>query len=280
MNMQFKIIQFFIFITFTFWICQPKNHSHQEDPCDRYQCIEGGIVRGDTTQKEMSIIFSGDEFADGGNHILEVLNKYHVKASFFFTGNFYRNPDFAGTIRGLIADGHYLGPHSDRHLLYCDWEKRDSLLVTKKEFLDDLEANYREMKRFGISPGDARLFIPPFEWYNDSISKWADEAGYQLFNFTHGTLTNADYTTPDMDAYRSSEEIWQSITDYESTSNYGLNGFIMLIHIGTAPARTDKFYDRLENLILYLTKKSYSFKRIDELLEVGDQNKYSINFQE
>ncbi|MCK5702865.1 MAG: hypothetical protein KAI29_17000, partial [Cyclobacteriaceae bacterium] len=35
--------------------------------------------------------------------------------------------------------------------LYCDWEKRDSLLVSKDEFLLDLENNYKEMKKYGIS---------------------------------------------------------------------------------------------------------------------------------
>ena len=65
-----------------------------------------------------------------------------------------------------------LGAHSDKHLLYCSWEDRDSLLVTKKEFIDDLEGNYAEMAAFGIRREDAGYFLPPYEWYSTQISAW------------------------------------------------------------------------------------------------------------
>ena len=64
---------------------------------------------------------------------------HKIKASFFLTGDFCRNKSNREIIEKLKTDGHYIGPHSDKHLLYCSWEKRDSLLVTKKEFLSDLE---------------------------------------------------------------------------------------------------------------------------------------------
>jgi len=43
----------------------------------------GAIVRGDSTIKELSLVFTGDAFADGADHIRSVLIKYDVKASFF-----------------------------------------------------------------------------------------------------------------------------------------------------------------------------------------------------
>ncbi|WP_254170143.1 polysaccharide deacetylase family protein [Chryseosolibacter histidini] len=195
----------------------------------------------------------------------KTLKRQQVKSSFFFTGNFYRNPSFRGLIRDLRRDGHYLGAHSDKHLLYCDWSVRDSLLVTRTQFLDDLRANYSEMEKFGIRKSDAPYFLPPFEWYNDTISAWTRQEGLQLINFSPGTISHADYTTPDLRNYRSSETIYQSITAYEKQN--GMNGFILLVHIGTAPARTDKFYSRLEELIVYLKKEGYSFSRVDGLLE-------------
>lgn len=236
--------------------------------CTQYQCIHGGIVRGDTTKKELSIVFTGGDYADGGEHILKALKSHDVKGSFFFTGDFYRNPEFKSLIHLIKKANHYLGAHSDKHLLYCDWTKRDSLLVTKHEFLMDFDANYKEMVRFGIKSENAKLFMPPYEWYNDSISHWTKEAGFQIVNFTHGTRTNADYTSPDMTSYQSSAEIWQSIVNYEEKSKLGLNGFIMLIHIGTVPERTDKFYHRLDELIIWLQGKGYQMKRIDELLQL------------
>ncbi|RYG31953.1 MAG: polysaccharide deacetylase family protein, partial [Chitinophagaceae bacterium] len=129
----------------------------------------GGIIRGDSTKKNIALVFTGDEFGDGGNFIDEILRKQKVKASFFLTGRFYRNASFSSTIRQLKRNGHYLGAHSDQHLLYCDWKKRDSLLVTKQQFKNDLEANYAAMKQYGIQEAHARYFLPPYEWYNDTI---------------------------------------------------------------------------------------------------------------
>ena len=39
----------------------------------------------------------------------------------------------------------------------------------------------------------------------------------------------------------------------------GLNGHILLIHLGTSDLRSDKFYDRLDELIEKLLAKGYSF---------------------
>ena len=227
----------------------------------------GGIIRADSTKKEMALIFTGGDDADGGKHIATVLQDYNIQAGFFFTGDFYRDPDKVELIRRLIDDGHYLGPHSDQHLLYCTWENRDSLLVSKPEFVNDMVANYAIMAALGIKSHKIQYFIPPYEWYNQSITNWSSEQGWVLFNNTPGTLSHADYTIPSMKNYRSSDIIWDSIMDYEQNAAQGLNGFLLLIHIGTHPERTDKFYLRIEKLIKYLQQQGYHFLRVDKLLE-------------
>lgn len=152
--------------------------------------------------------------------------------------------------------------------MYCDWTNRDSLLITQSEFIQDLESNYQEMRRLGISKEDALNFLPPFEWYNDLISSWTRALHLQLFNYTPGTLSHADYTTPDMSNFKSSVVIYQNIIDFEKENPAGLNGFILLSHIGTAPQRTDKFYNHLDALITYLKGKGYQFKTISRLLRL------------
>ena len=110
----------------------------------------GAIIRTDKRKKEIHLVFTGHEFADGIETVRKTLNKHNIKAAFFFTGDFYRNPKFKKIIEELKNDGDYLGAHSNKHLLYASWENRDSTLVTKEEFLNDLKANYLEMKKFGI----------------------------------------------------------------------------------------------------------------------------------
>lgn len=219
----------------------------------------GAIVRTDRTKKEIHLVFTGHEFADGGDIIRKVLNKHKVKGMFFFTGDFYRNPKHSALIYNLKKEGNYLGAHSDNHLLYADWTKRDSLLVTRDQFENDLKANYTEMAKFGISKNDAPYFMPPYEWYNEEINSWTNDLGLSLINFTPGTSSNADYTTPDMKNYMDSEKIYNKILEYEKNNRNGLNGFILLSHIGTHPDRTDKFYNKLDQLIKTLKAKGYQF---------------------
>ena len=214
----------------------------------------------------MALVFTGDEFADGGATIAHALQQSGIRASFFFTGRFYRNKRFQSLLDGLQKDGHYLGAHSDAHLLYNDWTARDSLLVTHTQFEQDLEKNYAELKKRGIRKKDAPYFLPPYEWYNDTIAAWTKNMGLQLVNMTPGTLSHADYTTPDAKNYRSADDIYNSIINYEKKSANGLNGFILLLHIGTHSKRTDKLYRHLPKLLTYLKKKEYELVRMDDLL--------------
>jgi peptidoglycan/xylan/chitin deacetylase (PgdA/CDA1 family) len=238
----------------------------RDEASQKFTFERGAIVRGDVTRKEIALVFSGHEFADGGDLVREVMRRERARASFFFTGDFYRREANAALISGLKEDGHYLGPHSDKHLLYCSWENREQLLVSKEEFSEDILRNYQAMEVFGLSREDSPFFIPPYEWYNEEIVDWAKDLGLVLCNFTAGTLSNADYTTPEMSNYRTSARIYESIFDHERTDPHGLNGFILLVHIGAHPDRGDKFYRRLEELLNGLRGKGYRFVGIDELV--------------
>ena len=220
----------------------------------------GAIVRGDNTQKNVYLIFSGDEHAEGFEHVLNVLAKKEIRGYFFLTGNFLRNPDLRSITARIISEGHYLGPHSDKHLLYVPWDNRDSLLITHSVFMEDLNNNIREIAGFGVNPDAITLFLAPYEWYNRQIADWTREAGMRLVNFTPGTGTNADYTTPEMSNYKSSEELMERLLRFENSEPGGLGGAILLIHPGTDPARKDKFYYRLEELIEVLTGMGYNLK--------------------
>ena len=116
----------------------------------------------DTTKKNIYLCFTAHDFSDGFDTITAVLSQHKIKASFFLTGDFCRNKANKKIIDRLRTDGHYIGPHSDKHLLYCSWEKRDSLLITKNEFISDLENNYKELAKSGVperQPGSSYLLM-------------------------------------------------------------------------------------------------------------------------
>lgn len=234
---------------------------------NKFVISHGAIVRGDVASKKIALVFTGDEFADGANYVAAILKRQRIHGSFFLTGNFYRKPEFKTLIEHLKVNGNYLGSHSDKHLLYCDWAKRDSLLVTHRQFAEDLQNAFMGLRRWGIDKNKARFFLPPYEWYNDSIASWTRQMHVRLINFSPGTRSNADYTYPEMGTkYVSSDTILNSVLQYEHQSILGLNGFILLMHIGTDPRRTDKFYYHLNALIQELKKRGYMFVKINELL--------------
>lgn len=235
-----------------------------------YTIDEGAIIRGNKSKKKIALVFTGDEFGDGGESIANTLAKNNVNASFFLTGRFYDNPNFKNIIKKLKKNGNYLGAHSNNHLLYVDWKSRNTSLISQDVFNTDLNKNYLAMERFGIKKQDAKYFLPPYEWHNQEIANWTTAMGLQLVNFTPGTRSNADYTYPEMgSSYRSNEEIYQSILNYEKTNPNGLNGFMLLLHIGTDPRRTEKLYDKLPQLIQFLKDKGYELVKINELLTQG-----------
>ncbi len=146
---------------------------------------EGGIVRGPKSEKRIALEFTGHTFAEGGETILNELARHHARASFFLTGDFLNNPSFKPLIERMIKDGHYIGPHSDKHLLYCPWDGPKKTLVTKAAFEKDLRDNLQKLGKFRVrSP--VLFWLPAYEWYDQDIVDWSRELGCTLVNYTPG----------------------------------------------------------------------------------------------
>ncbi len=236
----------------------------------RVQCEmrEGGIIRGPKNEKRIALVFTGHEYADGGETILDELLRHRAHASFFLTGVFLDKPEFSGLLHRIVGERHYLGPHSDQHLLYCSWDAPPRTLVTEADFVADLTANIAKTNRRGFEPiRFRRYFLPPFEHYNREIADWTRKQRWNLINYTPGTRSHADYTGEADKNFVSSQAIFDSIVKREQTDPHGLTGFILLLHIGSGPGRTDKFHARFGELLDHLAGRGYEFVRVDELLE-------------
>lgn len=227
----------------------------------------GAIIKSvNPSEPSVSLVFTGDEYGEGLPAIQQILAKEKVKAGFFFTGRFYTNKSFSNAIKGLVKDQHYLGAHSNDHLLYNDWTNRNKLLVSYDSFSTDLDKNYAAMENLGINTRKRKLFIPPYEWWNDSVAIWCNWKGLELFSFTPGTYTNADYTWPEMGSnYKSNATLMTQLKTLVSIPGK-LNGNILLVHVGTDPRRKEKLYNELPVIIQLLRKNGYNIKRIDELI--------------
>jgi peptidoglycan/xylan/chitin deacetylase (PgdA/CDA1 family) len=233
------------------------------------QLREGAITRGPTKARRIALVFTGHEYCEDGETILAELAKHQAKASFFLTGDCVANKNFAPLIHRIINEGHYLGPHSDKHLLYCPWEGPKVTLVTREEFRADLDRNLLKIEQFGVRRSQIRYFLPPYEHYNQQIADWAAKMNLRLVNYTPGTRSTADYTLEKEKNFVSSKLIFESILTREQQDPSGLNGFLLLLHIGAGPGRVDKFSARFGELLDYLAARGYQFVRVDKLVEAN-----------
>ena len=229
---------------------------------------EGAPVRGDTSKKQIALIFTGGDFGEGTGHILDTLASHKIKASFFVTGDFLRKPDLQPFLPRMVKEGHYLGPHSDHHPLYVPWEDRKKTLVTETDFRGDLEQNIADLRGYGALRDASKqiYFIPPYEWYNQDQVNWSRPMGVLLFNFTPGSGSNRDWAPEDHKSFAPSTKIKDDILAYEQKDPHGLNGFLLLLHLGSQ--RKDKMHFQLAPLLDELTRRGYSFVRVDEMLNV------------
>src|SRR5690349_3565271 len=86
--------------------------------------VEGGVGRGDLSSKPTALISTGGDLGEGAIHVLDTLKASKIKASFFLPGDYLHKPELQDGLKRMVAEGPYLGPHSDSHPLYCPWEDR------------------------------------------------------------------------------------------------------------------------------------------------------------
>lgn len=226
----------------------------------------GAIIRGDTSSKKLTLVFTGGDHGESTAPILDTLKARNVKAAFFVTGGFLRQDDLKPQLRRMMDEGHYLGPHSDSHPLYCDWQDREESLVTESFFAADLRKNLADLRALGALPaGKPIYFIPPYEWYNRDQAAWCRKLDVRLINFTPGSGSNRDYAPERDPAFVPSQRIYDDVLTYEKTVPHGLNGFLLLFHLGSG--RADPFHPYLGPLCDELTRRGYQFVPLDELLE-------------
>lgn len=221
---------------------------------------QGATVRINKDKKVVHLIFPADAAFEGAESILKTLEKNKIRASFFLTGNCLRMKEHESVIKDIIRKGHYLGGHSDKHILYAGWGDRSSSLVSTDSLINDFRKNMDELERFGLDVSAINYYLPPYEWYNKDNVRLIESQGQVVVNFTSGLRTAADYTTPDMKNYMSSQQLIDQLFTFEKEQ--GLNGSIILIHPGTHADRSDKLYLRLDEIIKELKKKGYTFDRL------------------
>jgi len=130
----------------------------------------------DTQEKKIAISFDaawGDEYTD---NILDTLDKYNVKTTFFLVGFWVEKyPDMA---KKIYERGHEIGNHSTNHPYMSK--------LSDKQMTDELAITNEEIKK--ITGEDTILFRPPFGDYNDRVIRNCRENGYYVIQWDVDSL--------------------------------------------------------------------------------------------
>lgn len=202
------------------------------------------IYSVDTEQKKVSITFDVNWGDDNTIQILDILDKYNIKATFFIIGNWAE--DFPELTKEIYKRGHEIGNHSDTHV--------DFTQVSKERIIREISA--ADAKIIKITGQGTKLFRCPSGSYNDNAVSIVKSAGYFCIQW--------DVDSIDWKAVGADKE-------YERVMKNVKPGSIILFH---SDAKFTPY--NLPRIIEDLKGKGYSFAKVGDLIY---KENYKINLE-
>lgn len=192
----------------------------------------------DTDEKKIALTFNaawGDETTDA---VLDILDRYGVKATFFFVGAFAEQ--YPESVRRIANAGHEIGNHSMRH--------KNPTKQAYAEILSDISACSELLASLtGVSP---RLYRAPAGAYDNKTIEAAESLGMTAVQWSADSI---DWKNP------SPEAIVQRIMKKAAP------GGIVLLHLGK-----ENTVKALPDVIESLENEGYTFVTVSELLPEGE----------
>lgn len=196
------------------------------------------LCKGDKKDKVVSLTFDDGPCERMTPAVLDILKKYHIRATFFLVGSkVEKNPDL---VRRMIEEGHLIGNHTYLHQGTFPLGSQEAV---KKEIALCNEVLFSVT---GLRP---KCFRPPFGVTNPMIGKAVKALGLQTIGWSIRSM--------DTVASISREDICARVKERLHP------GAIVLLHDRCADA--DKL---LERLIVEIQEQGYGFISLDEMLKI------------
>lgn len=193
----------------------------------------------------VSITFDGGSFANAVPDILDTLGSRNVKATMFLTGEFIRK--YPDVVAKIISQGHEIGNHTEGHKHFTTFAQdktQTTLQYVNHEFIARELKSAEKLLFEKTGASFVPLWRAPYGEFNETICKWAVSCGYIHVGWRQGrtwkqSLDSNDWV-PDEETpgYKSPHEVLDKILAAAETKPDGINGGIILMHLGTA--RFDK----------------------------------------
>ena len=137
----------------------------------------------DTDRKQVAISFDaawGDEFTAG---ILDILDTYDVKATFFLVD--FWSQKYPDDVKMIAERGHDIGNHSTTH--------PDMANLSAEQIAQELNTSADTIE--SLTGKRPVLFRPPYGSYSDTLIETAESLGYQTIQWSVDSLDGKDIST-------------------------------------------------------------------------------------
>ena len=194
------------------------------------------IYSVETEERKVALSFDAAWGNEDTQQILDTLEKYNVKVTFFMTGGWVEK--FPEDVEKICAAGHDLGNHSENH--------KNMSQLSDEECKSELMKVHEKVK--SLTNVEMNLFRPPYGDYDNEVIKNAKECGYYSIQWDVDSLDWRDYGV---------DSIIKTVTEHKNLQN----GSIILMHNGakyTAQA--------LPKVIEKLQEMGYEIVPISELI--------------
>ncbi len=192
------------------------------------------IYSVETKEKKVALTFDTSWGNDYTMQILDVLQKYNVKATFFLIGKWV--DDFPDDVKAIYSRGHEIGNHSNSH--------PDMTALSRESILNEIDTT--DIKIFQLTGQVTKLFRCPEGKYNDSLIKTVEDSGRYSIQWD---VDSIDWREMDKNS------------EYQRVVNKTRSGSIILFH-------TNARYtpDNLARVIEKLQKDGYEFVVVSDLI--------------
>ena len=206
----------------------------EQPPCLLRRLYPRATWRMEPSEKAVYITFDDGPIPEATPWVLDVLDRYGVKATFFVVGdNVHKYPEL---FREVLRRGHSVGNHTFHHIsghIHGDFH-----------FKEDVEMCQREMEKHGpTSPTPAPLFRPPHGWMKPNQYRYV-AARYRVIMW--------DLVTRDYSNRLNADDVVSNI------KRYARNGSIITFH--DSLKSLDKLRTALPESIEWLLAQGYALK--------------------
>ena len=184
--------------------------------------------------------------SDKTQQVLDLLDKYNCKATFFVTGH---DPDHYHTIKEAYDRGHTIGLHTMTHDYGQIYASTDAFFADLDQVGQVVKDQIGYVPCFIRFPGGSSHSMAP-DGMMDTLKEEVQKRGYQYYDWNISTGDGADHTA---------DELYGYAIEGNPPGNYDEN-IVMLCHDSATKQTT---IDALPRIIEYYQGMGYSFEAID-----------------